>query len=46
MADIQLEEDSINIDAVLIGGSLGIDAAHVQGLMREARLRASVNVGL
>ena len=46
MAEIQLEENSISVDATLIGHSLGIDAALVQGLMRDGEITSLCERGI
>lgn len=46
MSEIQLEENSISVDATLIGRSLEIDAALVQGLMRDGEITALCESGV
>jgi 6-phosphogluconolactonase (cycloisomerase 2 family) len=46
MPEIQLEENSISVDARLIGHSLGIDAALVQSLMREGEITSVCERGI
>jgi hypothetical protein len=38
MSEIHLEENSISVDATLIGRSLGIDESLVQDLMRKGQI--------
>jgi hypothetical protein len=46
MTEIQLEENVISVDATLIGRSLGIDEALVQGLMREGEITSLCERGV
>ncbi|HEX5471043.1 MAG TPA: DUF6522 family protein [Lacipirellulaceae bacterium] len=46
MSEIQLEENSISIDATLIGRSLGMDGALVQGLMRDGEITSLCERGV
>ena len=46
MAEIQLKESSISVDATLIGRSLGIDESLVQGLMREGEITSLCEHGV
>jgi hypothetical protein len=46
MSEIQLEENSISVDATLVGRSLGIDERLVQGLMREGAITSLCEHGV
>jgi hypothetical protein len=46
MPEVQLEENSISVDAVLIGRSLGIDGDLVQGLMRNGEITSVCERGI
>lgn len=46
MSEIQLEENSISVDAKLIGNSLGVDASLVQPLMREGKITSICEFGV
>jgi hypothetical protein len=46
MSEVQIEDNSINIDVELIGTSLGVDASLIQALIREGKITSLCKRGV
>jgi len=46
MATIEFEDGGLKVDATIIGESLGIEPARVQGLMREGKITSLCELGI
>jgi hypothetical protein len=46
MSEVELEDNSIRVDAKLLGASLGVDASQVQPFMRDGRITSTCERGI